>query len=467
MVSTSASSVSQAPEPIFLLHAIDRHGDLGRIEESLVNFGGTRFHCALQDFEVRPPLTQTGVSQVLSELMTAGAYAGSGIGLGMPTRGHLDLLMALMEEGIVEHSGDLVDARWSLTWRGRSQMSSVAELHEPTPVFAVRDHLPLEDNTSYELNKLLDADGWVWKRWVPKSARRKNTEPIPIGYENGSPKAYYTTKEVSPAYLRCLLRSNTHFAAGLLRVPHAMAEICYSDILKGDYRKANGAGAVQAVHCLMDVEEAADATEGEEEAPAVEAVDGAVGDGDDDEDGEIDNALLAALGEALEEPPEHDEQESAHDPFDEMDWDLVDDGFIVAPPPLPPPVAPAITLADVVVNDCYGVFRLTCKPEQGPYGSVQITCPLHKLSHATGCKKTKQVSGPTPELLDECMIWLCCWVSRWQHSDRQQKHMKDDKFSSADIPSLSVLNTLKPMVKPDAKTVCTDAELDARDAVLS
>ena len=127
-----------------------------------------------------------------------------------------------------------------------------------------------------------------------------------------------------------------------------------------------------------------------------------------------------------------------------------------------PPALPEL-IRDLVPNNKYRRLTFSLKPIAGTHGSIQASCPFHRLSSGTGCKTTVQILGVLPKDVDECLLKLVCWCFRYRHFTRQRTHRRDD-FVAADVPSLRRLQELCPHDKPDKKTSKTDAELDAADA---
>lgn len=66
------------------------------------------------------------------------------------------------------------------------------------------------------------------------SQRTARIEPIPVGYEAGMAKVWYSsTVAVERAYVVCLLQADVLFANGLEMVPHGSPQKRYNDILQG------------------------------------------------------------------------------------------------------------------------------------------------------------------------------------------------------------------------------------------
>ena len=87
------------------------------------------------------------------------------------------MLNHMMQEGIATRSGP-DGKRWFLTQLGMDNLKTCMQLGKPSPAFAVRRTLALEDMTSYELLALLDEDGWEWKARIPESQRTQRMKEI-------------------------------------------------------------------------------------------------------------------------------------------------------------------------------------------------------------------------------------------------------------------------------------------------
>ena len=81
-------------------------------------------------------------------------------------------------------------------------------LSNPKPVLCVRDGIPLEDRTSYELMQLLLQDGWEWRAYTKRGGRL-------LYYKLGDAKVFYSppgnSSPISPAYLQCLIKAEDSF----------------------------------------------------------------------------------------------------------------------------------------------------------------------------------------------------------------------------------------------------------------
>ena len=142
----------------------------------------------------------------------------------------LPSLSALQHAGIVEK---VAHNQFASTDYGISGVQSVLQDTEQRSVLRLDDQRPLELATTYELVNMLSSHGWTWEKWIAPGQRTKKTAPIPLGYIAGADKIWYSTFEVHPTYLRCLLLSEELFQRGLTTVPHGKLERDYKRILSG------------------------------------------------------------------------------------------------------------------------------------------------------------------------------------------------------------------------------------------
>ena len=109
------------------------------------------------------------VAERVKELLEARAYdSGDGMGASLAldaTSPRASLLGSVQEVGLVQSFGAAVGAstEWALTRQGVASLRPCVELAEPLPVCRIRECVPLQEQTTFELVLQLRRDGWVWK----------------------------------------------------------------------------------------------------------------------------------------------------------------------------------------------------------------------------------------------------------------------------------------------------------------
>ena len=197
------------------------------------------------------------VNSVLSDLVNAGAYPTNADSLGYVAQpNQVPSLHDLHERGLVQKNQS---GRWFLSDSGWANVRSSIVLSYPTPLFSVRDTMPLDHLTVYELLMLLDRDGWERKLRITPSKRKPTTMPIPYAYYPDAAKEFFTTLHPLPSYLIALLSSRELFDKGLARVVHGQADSWYKAILDGDLRDAPACGNNVLDNAIADVDVGSDA----------------------------------------------------------------------------------------------------------------------------------------------------------------------------------------------------------------
>ena len=109
------------------------------------------------------------------------------------------------------------------------------------------------------------------------------------------------------------------------------------------------------------------------------------------------------------------------------------------------------------------VFRFTWSSaeKRPPFGSWQATCPYHKVSHVTGCKKAVGLLDGTDEEKQRCCKLLKLWCLQAPQHDRRRSHAA---VQPRDMELLddAVLEARVSNIMPPPETVETDEALDAR-----
>ena len=141
----------------------------------------------------------------------------------------------------------------------------------------------------------------------------------------------------------------------------------------------------------------------------------------------------------------------------------------VTPPPAPPP-SPG-TLPDspsrVRVRGLFPLeiwppgFTITHTVSQRGVHSLQASCPFHRLSHRTGCKKRCNLPSLDEDTIDKVSRALKWWCNMARDQARQREHLRVI-LPVAAPPILAALQADAMDIEvPHYATVLTDAELDA------
>mmetsp|Transcript_41899 Transcript_41899/g.135615 ORF Transcript_41899/g.135615 Transcript_41899/m.135615 type:complete len:236 (+) Transcript_41899:401-1108(+) len=118
-------------------------------------------------------------------------------------------------------------SEWQLTEAGMNDLIPALTIDEPTPALQVRPNIALEDKTSHELLRALEANGWVWQR------RLKGHECPP--HDGGSAKLFYTSGlALCTKYAQCLLSAPRLAKLGVLAIEHCKLPTYYSKVLRGN-----------------------------------------------------------------------------------------------------------------------------------------------------------------------------------------------------------------------------------------
>lgn len=117
-----------------------------------------------------------------------------------PRPEHTVAANTLVAAGFVEKIA-VGDGLLRFSQAGMRHMRQAWLLDAPTRVCGVREGIPLEDATVYELICHLRRAGWAWQRWT-------GAKTLPRGYFLGAPKVWFTSGASPPRqYLEALLRA--------------------------------------------------------------------------------------------------------------------------------------------------------------------------------------------------------------------------------------------------------------------
>ena len=205
-VYSQASSSDVAPDPIHLLLGFSSVGHV-ELSKHLHQWRREGLTWTIADLDC--PLCPAVVSDVIAKMMQCGAYEGSTLALGFVSEGSspqvlqvLHHLQALRYVCCTDIAGR---ESWVLTVAGLQALKSCAKLGSPSGALSLREHIPTQDRSVYELIDMLQANDWQWRPWVPKSKRRRRDGHIPESYVPGDAKVWFSTAHVGRSYLVALL----------------------------------------------------------------------------------------------------------------------------------------------------------------------------------------------------------------------------------------------------------------------
>ena len=213
-------------------------------------------------------------------------------------------------------------------------------------------------------------------------------------------------------------------------------------------------------HCTTSTELEGDQTMRVDGFAAVEDA-GALADNDDEDDEEISDAdchaedeaetgladLLCALAENIF--PEGEAPDAAATREQE-------EVPVAAPVAMQEQLLP---LQELQHPGAWGICTMSLKRPRssggGAYGGYEITCPYHRRSQRTLCKKYVAIGGPGAADLQLALRKSRYWVTLAGNYDTQHEHVRNPDLT--DPPSLQALEPLKPLAKP--ALVPTDEEI--------
>ena len=405
---------------------------------------------------------------LLHGMVTAAAFESSEDSPGFSAvQTQMPVLQMLAQHGLVTSTGR-EDIRWHLTDKATKQLTTCSKLENPSRVFRVREHLPLQERSAYELMMAMQEAGWEWRRWVPPS---KRTRRMAIAgdtfddYSRGGRKLWYSNESPSRCYMLALLNAETFFDMGLPAIAHGREEACYKNILRGDLE--DELARFRALPAEID-EALPDDAAGQAPPPRLEDADepGAAADSDD--------SLEAMLEEMMDQDGQIAEDDgSVHDDgADQLDVREAVEEPAAAPDGAAPAAAPAAANPVAAVapaaagprleGGLFGMFRISTKAAGtvagGQYGGYQATCLYHAKNAKTGCKRYLSVPGPSQEDRDITYRRLCWWLCMSADYNRQCHHLVVP-LPADRCPNMAVLEAQVALERPDS--VKTDVELDA------
>ena len=367
--------------------------------------------------------SQHAVADVVTKLVNCKALPGCAALQAFPADDldddETDIIVELFEHDFVDvsrtdgpdsDSPELV----RLEKKALAHLSYCCELSSPTPALAVRDELPIEDRTAYELMMELENQGWEWSLLPSKDEDREALDYKPTSTE----KVWYTSGvSAHQEYLLCLLQAGTLWAKGITRIPHGAAQSVYRNLLAG-----KNAPRRLALECDVDLGPRSKCSRrrgagrgsgsGRGRAGGTGVAEALVDADHSDAESEtfdlewhLEQELEAGEGEEGEEFRPAEEEPAAAE----------EEACAAAPEPFVP--------SD---NFTWGAFRFTRKPAKPPKSRTdtwQVLCPFHRKSKKTGCVKTLDLQSQAAAAEQDVLNCLKKWACEAKDHDSQWSHV--------------------------------------------
>ena len=372
---------------------------------------------------------------------------------------------------------------WCLTLEGTKRLEVVHIRKDPIPVFKLPPTLPMiKDLSSYQL--VLFLENHCNFTWCPLPKRTCDRQAISFRpADPGSPRFWISSNQgkINHLYLRALAAASEDSTLAV-EVLHAQ-QVSYYAVLLGleDAKKAKL--KMTKTKTTKPTTTKQQQQQQQQKACSKLAIDDGDGDfpepaavakrpreplavEDDDlnppialEDLEDDDVLELSLEEMLEAALT---DEWIQDQADELE-DVIEDAML---PDIPPPdgdedIAQSRAGRDPsTMNHTSGPFRFTMKHKGGRF-SWQCTCPFHRLSAKTACKKTMRLTLGTSSFeaeADRVHGMLQHWANQAVKYSRQRHHVALD----VDADSMPSDDVVRAQAIEDAPRhrVQTDKELD-------
>jgi hypothetical protein len=410
------------------------------------------------------------ISHVLDSFLVQGAFPDGGGYYTCDEPGMGDVMGRLKADGVIVEvqAPGLSHTSWQLSPAGFSRTKISSGISEGSTFMEPRKHLPLCDQTEYELLATLLDDGWQWKRLPNASAARLALPPFDLASGSDEPKIFYTSLACHKEYLQCLLSGPELLEQGIACVPHGLKKNIYVDLLAGKPY----APAPKRMRMLADVELRAIALEDRNDGDGGEAGEDDLDFGDGLEGGSLEEQLEGILDNEGDEdlgipvPPKL----PGHPPSPAHAGGSSSSSSgpsSSAPPPLPAPPLPAPPLppADLALRhvraskgEPWGPFRIYWTK-----GGWEAICPYHRGTEtATKCKKFHVVKGDTTEHIDSVRLWIKAWciAGARPEIDRKWKHLKYDVTPDDMSLPMFLEIQLTHLVAPPWDAVVSDEILD-------
>ena len=409
-----------------------------------------------------------------------GIMVNAATGTSAQVPDHLQSVFAeLSNAGLVALSDDSsagADTCARLTDAGLSRLVAWLHVKYVGQVCCIRPNMELQDRSCFELCMMLTEAGWAWRALPTKKEER-----LALAYSEGDERIWYSSSaSLCKLYMVALLRSASLLGrdSAVRSIPHWTAKPVedYTRILQG-----------LAPHPAL----VADIDPGSRRQPARR--------------NRSDRRQLAQAVAALEDGPAGDEENEGA-PEGEGDLDLPMDvleaevdkvlgaetSVDIAPAqPLEPqrraraargsgaasssgaaPAAPCpeeIAFNEHMRNLCrcnpWGPFTFVWRPAgvDIPHGAVQVTCPFHRKTDSTDCKKTMSLRERSAEEGNVVLWTLRHWCNQAINFDRQRDHVVPYKLYPDLAPARVIIERQQVVEGPPFRAM-TDEELDRLEA---
>ncbi len=404
--------------------------NVGACRDLLAYRHSGRFAYSIRGVEADPG----ALSRAVTALVAAGAVADRDVywkdASGDPVVARV--LQDLEEAGLVSHAGEL---SYALTSSGMARVMCGSRLCGERVVRSVREDLPLEEMTAYELSVALEQDGWTWCRLPGSRAAREALCYTPAG----SKQWYSATCHLCKPYMVSLLMAGSLFLRGVASIPHWHPQALgfFRKLLHGE-----NIPVVGAAPCFeSDVH-----NDGALSIPAAALEAGADAEASED-DRESDGAAEEEGDAAAPRMAEEEGERAAACVAEE------EGGAAGAR----------------MVNTVWGPFILRPKhPDVGrPFGGIEAHCPFHRKSERSDCKKYLQLKSADPEHRMHVLWCLRHWCNQAKSFERQRYHVLLGDIDNMtythpapDVISAQMISEARP-ARPSVKT---DIELDREAA---
>lgn len=314
----------------------------------------------------------------------------------------------------------------------------------------VRPNIPVDEMSSYELILKLQDEGWSWM-FLSARARALSHDLRATPRE----LVWYSGMSVQRGYLRCLLQGPSLLGRyGIECIPHHAKPATYQDLLRGVAPQPEVAPIEDAeFQAWLPDDRPRGVAVGPSSVPQC---------GPDTEEQPADDAsAMANEGDVAADILVDDDlfNEMFEGGGDEEADEEVDPGPASEDHPPPKPAEAARRAAMAGRSFRWGCFLFTRKA-----GAFQATCPWHKKSIATGCKKTLSIGRGTEEDCIRRLKFWCVQARKWR-LQREHVFMQDISAAPTDemLEIMLVEGDLWEESGPALGSVLTDNYIIAQD----